>query len=232
MVQAPPTAPARKIVGRAPASHRVEAAPGETPMAADLAGLADLVQGCRRCDLWKDATQGVAGEGPADARLMLVGEQPGDQEDLQGRPFVGPAGELLDRALLQAGADRTRLYVTNAVKHFKHEMRGKRRLHKTPNRGEVSACRWWLDSERRLIRPRVILALGATAAMGVTGKPVAIMKTRGQALQLDDQVQAMVTVHPSYLLRIPDAKAKADGFDMLVADLRAAAKLADMALSA
>ena len=202
------------------------------PVATDLDGLADLVQGCRRCDLWKDATQGVPGEGPAHARLMLVGEQPGDQEDLRGRPFVGPAGEVLDRALRQAGTDRAQLYVTNAVKHFKHEMRGKRRLHKTPDRGEVTACRWWLDTERRLIRPRVILALGATAALAVTGKPVPIMKTRGQALQLDDQAQAMVTVHPSYLLRIPDAKAKAEGFEMFVADLRAAAKLADMATGA
>jgi uracil-DNA glycosylase family protein len=198
------------------------------PVAPSLKALADLIQGCRRCDLWRDATQGVAGEGRADARLMVVGEQPGDQEDRAGRPFIGPAGELLDRALAQAGADRASLYVTNAVKHFKHELRGKRRLHKTPNAGEVTACRWWLDGERRLVRPRVILALGATAARAVIGKPTPVMKTRGQAIQLDDQSQAMVSLHPSYLLRMPDAAAKAEGFAMLVEDLRAAAKLAGL----
>jgi len=188
----------------------------------------DLVRACRRCDLWKDALHGVVGEGPAEAPLMLVGEQPGDQEDRVGRPFVGPAGEVLDRALAAAGADRSKLYVTNAVKHFKHELRGKRRLHKTPDRGEVIACRWWLEGERRLIRPRVILALGATAAFAVVGKPVPVMKTRGQPIQLDDQAQAMVTVHPSYLLRIPDPTAKAEGFDAFVADLKAAAHLAGL----
>ncbi len=213
-----------------PARQDAPAPQGEAP--ASLEALAGLVQACRRCDLWRDATQGVPGEDPAGARLMLVGEQPGDQEDLAGKPFVGPAGEVLDRALAQAGADRTRLYVTNAVKHFKHEKRGKRRLHKTPDRGEVTACRWWLDNERRLIRPRVILTLGATAALAVIGRPTPVMKMRGQAIQLDDQIQAMVTVHPSYRLRIPDARAKAEGFEMFVADLCAAAKLADMATSA
>jgi len=207
----------------------VQAHPSATPPPADLPALAPLVQGCRRCDLWKHATQGVTGEGPGDARLMLVGEQPGDKEDLAGRAFIGPAGEMLDRALREAGTDRAKLYVTNAVKHFKHEPRGKRRLHKTPDRGEVVACRWWLDSERRLVRPRVILALGATAAFAVIGKPVPIMKTRGRAIPLDDQSQAMVTVHPSYLLRIPDAKAKAEGFEAFVEDLRAAARLAGLA---
>jgi DNA polymerase len=159
---------------------------------------------------------------------MLVGEQPGDQEDRAGKPFVGPAGEVLDRALTQAGADRADIYVTNAVKHFRHELRGKRRLHKTPGRGEVVACRWWLQNERRLIRPRVILALGATAAFAVTGKPIPILKNRGRAIQLEDQTQAMVTVHPSYLLRIPDPKAKAEGFEAFVEDLKAAAHLAGL----
>jgi DNA polymerase len=135
---------------------------------------------------------------------------------------------MLDRALAEAGADRRALYVTNAVKHFKHSPRGKRRLHKTPDRGEVLACRWWLESERRLIRPRVILALGATAAFAVTGKPIPIMKTRGQAIQLDDQAQAMVTMHPSWLLRMPDPKAKAEGYAMFVEDLRAAVRLAGL----
>ena len=201
---------------------------GDSPAPRTLREMPDLVRACRRCDLWKDALHGVVGEGPAEAPLMLVGEQPGDQEDRVGRPFVGPAGEVLDRALAAAGADRSKLYVTNAVKHFKHELRGKRRLHKTPDRGEVIACRWWLEGERRLIRPRVILALGATAAFAVVGKPVPVMKTRGQPIQLDDQAQAMVTVHPSYLLRIPDPTAKAEGFDAFVADLKAAAHLAGL----
>jgi DNA polymerase len=135
---------------------------------------------------------------------------------------------LLDRALDQAGIERTALYVTNAVKHFKHEPRGKRRLHKTPDRDEVSACRWWLDTERRLVRPRVILALGATAALAVTGKTIPIMKSRGQIIQLDDQAQAMVTVHPSYLLRVPDERARAEGFEMFAHDLREAARLAGL----
>ena len=195
------------------------------PEPRSVAGIAEAVQGCRRCDLWRDATQGVPGEGAAHAPMMLVGEQPGDQEDLAGRPFVGPAGQVLDRALAEAGVTREETWVTNAVKHFKHELRGKRRLHKTPNRGEVIACRWWLDRERRLVRPRVIVALGGTAALAVFGKPMPVMKTRGQALQLDDQAQGLITVHPSYLLRIPDAAAKAEAFEAFVGDLRAARAL-------
>jgi len=228
MVHAHPAHPERRIAGKARARAHVEVTPDETPMPPDLQALAALVQGCRRCDLWKNATQGVTGEGPWNARLMLVGEQPGDNEDLQGRAFIGPAGQLLDRALNDAGADRAKLYVTNAVKHFKNEPRGKRRLHKTPDRGEVVACRWWLDNERRLVGPRVILALGATAAFSVIGKPTPILKTRGQVLQLEDQIQAMVTFHPSALLRMPDPKAKAESYDMFVQDLRAAAKLAGL----
>jgi DNA polymerase len=226
MVQARATTPNRRIAGKAPAKAAVEIGPEESPMAADLDALAALVQGCRRCDLWRNATQGVTGEGPPDSPLMLVGEQPGDQEDLAGRAFVGPAGEVLNRALAAAGTDRAKLYVTNAVKHFKHAPSGKRRLHKTPDRGEVTACRWWLDNERRLVKPRVILALGATAAFSVIGKPVPIMKMRGQVMQLEDQAQAMVTMHPSFLLRLPDAAAKAEHFDMFVEDLKAAARLA------
>jgi DNA polymerase len=199
-----------------------------SPAPRTLPEVVELVSACRRCDLWKNALHGVGGEGPPDSPLMLVGEQPGDQEDRQGRPFVGPAGEVLDRALEKAGADRGALYVTNAVKHFKHALRGKRRLHKTPDRGEVLACRWWLEGERRLLRPRVVLALGATAAFAVIGKPTPIMKMRGQAIQLQDQTQAMVTVHPSYLLRMPDPKAKAEGFQMFVDDLKAAARLAGL----
>lgn len=184
------------------------------------------VDACRRCPLYKEATQGVPGEGPARARLMLVGEQPGDQEDLAGRPFVGPAGQMLDKALAEAGAPRAQAYLTNAVKHFKHELRGKRRIHQTPNPSEVTACRWWLDAERRLIGPRVVVALGATAALAVFGKAIPIGKNRGVALQLPDQAQGVVTYHPSYLLRVPDAEAKAKAYALFVQDLRFAWELA------
>ena len=181
---------------------------------------------CRRCDLWRDATQAVPGEGPAHVRLMLVGEQPGDQEDIAGRPFVGPAGQVLDKALAEAGVPRDRAYVTNAVKHFKHELRGKRRIHQTPNTGEVQACRWWLDAERRLVRPRVVVALGATAALAVFGKATPIAANRGKAIQLPDQSQGVVTYHPSFLLRVPDAAAKAKAYAAFVEDLSLAWKLA------
>jgi DNA polymerase len=184
------------------------------------------VQFCRRCDLYRDATQGVAGEGPGHARLMLVGEQPGDQEDMAGKPFVGPAGQMLDRALEAAGVPRGEAYVTNAVKHFRFELRGKKRLHKTPNTGEVAACRWWLETERRIVRPRVIVALGATAALALIGKPTPVAKSRQRAIQLSDQAQAVVTYHPSFLLRVPDADAKAQAFAEFVQDLKFAWGLA------
>jgi uracil-DNA glycosylase family protein len=196
----------------------------DDPQPSALTAIAAGVQACRRCDLWRGATQGVPGEGPAKAALMLVGEQPGDQEDLAGQPFVGPAGQMLDHALEQAGVDRREAYVTNAVKHFKHEQRGKRRLHKTPNTGEITACRWWLDAERRLVRPRVIVALGGTAVLAVFGRALPIMKSRGRALQLDDQAQGVVTVHPSYLLRIPDEAARAEAYAGFVEDLKLAWK--------
>ena len=194
----------------------VEAAPLQPR---SLKEIAELIQGCRRCDLWRCATQGVPGEGPAHAPMMLVGEQPGDQEDLAGKPFVGPAGQVLDRALAEAGVPREDAYVTNAVKHFKHELRGKRRLHKTPDAGEVAACRWWLDNERRLVRPRVIVALGATAVLGVFGRPMPIGKNRGQAFQLEDQAQGFVTWHPSFLLRLPDPAARKKAYAEFVEDL-------------
>lgn len=190
-----------------------------------LAELDQAVQACRRCPLWRDATQGVCGEGPKRARLMIVGEQPGDQEDLAGRPFVGPAGRVLDAALEQAGIDREDVFVTNAVKHFKHEPRGKRRLHKTPSVSEVSACRWWLEAERRLVRPKVIVAMGGTAALGVLARRVAVTKERGRGIDLSDGARALVTVHPSFLLRIPDAAAKAAERDRFVADLKQAKAL-------
>ena len=215
-----------------PASRRPpETAPGgrEPPTPDDYvpSSTADVwraVQGCRRCELWRNATQGVAGAGPATARLMLVGEQPGDVEDLRGRPFVGPAGQLLDRALAEAEVDRAEVYVTNAVKHFKFERRGKRRLHKTPDGGEIRACRWWLQHELRMVKPRVVVAMGATAAGSVFGRAMPILKSRGQPLPLEGEATGFVTVHPSYLLRLPDAAAKEAGFRAFVADLRAAAE--------
>ncbi|MFI4934927.1 MAG: UdgX family uracil-DNA binding protein, partial [Caulobacterales bacterium] len=171
-------------------------------------------------------TQGVAGEGPAHARLMLVGEQPGDQEDLAGAPFVGPAGAVLDRALERAGIPRGEVFVTNAVKHFKHQRRGLQRLHKTPDAGEVSACRWWLDAERRLVRPRVVVALGAVAALAVFGAPTPIGASRGRAFVLADGAKGVVTYHPAFILRVPDEAAKAGAFADFVRDLSFAASLA------
>jgi uracil-DNA glycosylase len=210
-------------------SARPTADGGEAP--ASLAAVADAIQTCRRCGLWANATRGVPGEGPAQAPLMLVGEQPGDQEDLQGHPFVGPAGGVLDRALADAGIDRRKAYVTNAVKHFKNEPRGKRRLHKTPDRSEVVACRWWLDDERRLLRPRVIVAMGGTAVLSVFGKPLPIMKSRGRPIQLPDQTQGMVTIHPSYLLRMPEEADRRAAYAEFVRDLKAAHALLDQGVS-
>jgi uracil-DNA glycosylase len=215
MVRTTPVEPSTRV----PPKIARAIVPPEGTVARSIAELPTLIDGCRRCELWRHATQGVPGMGPSRARLMLVGEQPGDQEDRAGKPFVGPAGVVLDRALTAAGVPREETFVTNAVRHFKHEMRGKRRLHKTPDSGEVAACRWWLNEERRLVRPRVILAMGGTAALSVFGKAMPIGKNRGQVFQLDDQAQAMITVHPSYLLRIPDAAAKKEGFARFVEDL-------------
>jgi uracil-DNA glycosylase len=159
---------------------------------------------CERCPLHECATQTVFGEGPLDAKLMFVGEQPGDQEDLAGRVFVGPAGQIFNEALEEAGIDRNAAYITNAVKHFKFIQRDKRRIHDKPSTGEIDICRWWLGQERAIVKPRIIVALGASAARGVIGKTMTISKVRGSAIMLDDGVEAWVTVHPSYLLRIPD----------------------------
>ena len=163
---------------------------------------------CRACQLWEPATQTVFGSGPADAPVLFVGEQPGDQEDLAGEPFVGPAGKVFDRALAEAGLDRSQVYVTNAVKHFKFTPRGKRRIHQKPNAGEVKMCRWWLDIERELIRPKLIVALGATAATAVLGKAVTIRDTRSRLIDLDADTRLLVTVHPAYILRLPDRAAQ------------------------
>ena len=179
---------------------------------------------CERCPLYKDATQTVFGEGPAHAALVFVGEQPGDQEDLQGKPFVGPAGQLFDRALADAGIDRSRVYVTNAVKHFKFEPRGKRRIHKKPNNNEIEACRWWLDNELRLLKPQLTVALGATAARALTGHDVTISHSRGKLMPLREGVEGFITVHPSFLLRVPDAASKEREYAKFVADLKLIAR--------
>ena len=164
---------------------------------------ADL-DACRRCPLWKDATQAVPGEGPADAPLMVVGEQPGDREDLEGRPFVGPAGRLFDDLAERAGLARGKAYVTNAVKHFKFRPRGKRRLHQPPDRGEIQQCKWWLDIERARLKPKLILAMGGTAVESLTGDRRGLTKRRGNIEVLEDGTQVMITWHPSYLLRLRD----------------------------
>jgi uracil-DNA glycosylase family protein len=192
-----------------------------------LQELAGEAKGCTRCSLYKKATQTVFAEGPADAHLVLVGEQPGDQEDLTGRPFVGPAGKVLDRALETAGIERGAVYITNAVKHFKNEPRGKRRIHKKPDISEIDACRWWLDHEIEIVRPHVVVALGATAARAVMRKALTINSNRGRLIELPDHRSAVITVHPSYLLRLLEDRDKRREFDRLVKDLRFAADAAD-----
>jgi probable DNA metabolism protein len=180
---------------------------------------------CRACPLWKGATQTVFGEGQQTARIMLVGEQPGDKEDLAGKPFVGPAGQMLDRALEEAGIDRRKVYVTNAVKHFKFVPRGKIRLHQKPNTPEIKACRQWYERELATIKPDLVVAMGATATQSVFGKITPINKNRGRPIDLEDGTRALVTVHPSYLLRLPDADAKAREYQRFVEDLKIAAGL-------
>jgi uracil-DNA glycosylase len=173
-------------------------------------------QGCRACPLWKDATQTVFGEGPCPSKIMLVGEQPGDQEDVTGKPFVGPAGQLLARALEEAGLDRGRIYVTNAVKHFKWEPRGKRRLHQKPSAREIAACRPWLEAELALVKPRLVVALGATAVATLLGAGVRVM----HFFESSVVGKVLVTIHPSMLLRLQERDERAAEYDRFVADLR------------
>jgi uracil-DNA glycosylase len=189
----------------------------------DIKTLREEAADCRACPLYKNATQTVFGEGRQTARIMLVGEQPGDKEDLAGKPFVGPAGQMLDRALEEAGIDRRTVYVTNAVKHFKFVPRGKIRLHQKPNTPEIRACRQWYERELAAIKPDLVVAMGATAAQSVFGKITPINKNRGRPIDLDDGTRALVTVHPSYLLRLPDADAKAREYQRFVQDLKIAA---------
>ena len=189
------------------------------PVDDSLAALREAALGCKRCPLWKPATQTVFGEGPADARVLVVGEQPGNDEDLAGRPFVGPAGRMFDKALEELGIDRGRVYVTNAVKHFKFEPRGKRRIHQKPDGGEIAACKFWLNLEIEFVRPKVIVALGATAAQSLLGRSATISKLRGAPITMDDGTTLYVTNHPSYLLRIPDREKQALEREKFEADL-------------
>jgi DNA polymerase len=216
--------PARRAAGIPPASRPGSAAKDQpdVPGSSPLDALREQAMRCRACPLYEAATRAVFGEGPQTARLMLVGEQPGDQEDLAGRPFVGPAGQILDRALAEAGLERTQIYVTNAVKHFKFTPRGKRRIHQKPDRQEISACRSWLDHEIAIVKPKLIIALGASAARALLGRTIAVGASRGHLFSLPSSIPVAVTVHPSYILRIPDRERGAEEYARLVADLRAA----------
>jgi uracil-DNA glycosylase family protein len=191
---------------------------------ASLDGLRKAAAGCRDCPLWAHATQTVFGEGAAHARLMLVGEQPGDSEDREGHPFVGPAGRILDQALEEAGIDRRVVYVTNAVKHFKWEPRGKRRLHKTPAQREVEACHQWLEGEMATVKPALVVALGATAAKALLGPKFRITLSRGEVVRMEGQPPVMATYHPSYVLRLKGRPGGDEVYATLVKDLRVAAR--------
>jgi uracil-DNA glycosylase len=204
------------------------------PASTSLKTLEAAAEKCRGCDLYKAATQVVFGAGPKRARIMLVGEQPGDQEDRQGEPFVGPAGALLDKALADAGIPRDQVFLTNAVKHFKWEPRGKRRIHKKPRASEVKACRPWLEAELRAVQPALVVCLGATAAQSILGASFKLMKQRGQLISSRvaprlptvalAEVGVIATIHPSAVLRAPDAEGRRAAYEMLVADLKAVAK--------
>ncbi len=191
----------------------------------DLSVLCADAKTCERCDLYKNATQTVFGEGPAHARILFVGEQPGDREDVAGRPFVGPAGRILDECMHDAGIERSHCYVTNAVKHFKFEPRGKRRIHSKPNVGEVQRCAWWLGGEIELLKPRLIVALGATALYALMGRSVSLTKERGKVLDTVVGLPLLVTIHPSYLLRIRDSNDRDKERARFVEDLREAASI-------
>jgi uracil-DNA glycosylase family protein len=196
--------------------------PRIAPDTGTLKDVQEAAKDCRACPLWENATQTVFGEGQTQARIMLVGEQPGDQEDRQGHPFVGPAGQLLDRALGEAGIERSKVYVTNAVKHFKWEPRGKRRLHKKPADAEIVACHQWLERELELVSPELVVAMGATAARALLGRITPIEANRGKLMPFEAGMQILITVHPSYLLRVPD-QFRAEAYARFVRDLMLAA---------
>ena len=194
------------------------------PATTSLRTLTAAAHECRGCDLYKAATQVVFGAGPKSARVMFVGEQPGDQEDRQGEPFVGPAGALLDKALADAGIPRSQVYVTNAVKHFKWEPRGKRRIHKKPRASEIKACRPWLEAELRSVKPAVVVCLGATAAQSILGAQFKLMQQRGQVLPSPLGAEVVATIHPSAVLRAPDSEGRREAYEMLVQDLKVVAR--------
>jgi len=200
--------------------------PAPVPETTDLNKIAAAARSCRACHLYKRGTQTVFGEGPKGAKVMFLGEQPGDQEDLAGKPFVGPAGKLLDRALEEAGIARDQVYVTNTVKHFKWEPRGKRRIHQKPNSREIAACRPWLEAELGLVRPKVLVCLGSTAGQTIFGPSFRVTKERGRVLGNEFAARIVATVHPSSLLRQPDEESRAREYRHFVADLRVAAKAA------
>lgn len=196
--------------------------PAPVPKSSDLRKIRAAAASCTACPLFLNATQTVFGEGPRDSRIMFVGEQPGDQEDRRGKPFVGPAGQLLDRALMDAGIARDTVYVTNAVKHFKWEPRGKRRLHKTPSSRDIAACRPWLETEIAIIKPKVLVCLGATAAKAIIGPSARVMRDRGAVLASPFCSETILTVHPSSLLRAPDDESRRANYALFVADLKVA----------
>lgn len=210
-----------------PTKSEKYARPATPPANSSLAEIRKAARECTACHLHRRATQTVFGEGPKHATIMLVGEQPGDYEDVAGKPFVGPAGKIMDRALEEAGIDRKQVYVTNAVKHFKWEPRGKRRIHKKPNSREIAACRPWLEAELRIVRPKLVVCLGATAAQTIFGRSFRVTRERGKLLSSALAPKTMATVHPSSLLRQPDEESRNREYKKFVADLRAASKAAE-----
>src|SRR5712671_7330355 len=209
-----------------PAKAEEYARPAATPDTSSLSAMREAARSCTACHLYKRATQTVFGEGPKTAPIMLVGEQPGDYEDLAGKPFVGPAGKIMDRALEEAGIDRKHVYVTNAVKHFKWEPRGKRRIHQKPNSHEIAACRPWLEAELRIVKPNLVVAMGATAAQAIFGPGFRVTRERGKVLSSKLAPRVLATVHPSSLLRQPDEESREREYKHFVADLRAALRAA------
>jgi uracil-DNA glycosylase family protein len=203
------------------------ARPAQPPDTASWSALREAAKDCEACHLYKRATQTVFGEGPKAATMMLVGEQPGDYEDVAGKPFVGPAGKIMDQALEEAGIDRSKVYVTNAVKHFKWEPRGKRRIHQKPNSREIAACRPWLEAELRVVKPKLVVAMGATAAQTIFGPSFRVTRERGKVLSSKLAPRVLATVHPSSLLRQPDEASRASEYKHFVSDLRAAVRAAD-----
>ncbi len=215
----------KKSVAKTRASDQEEWHPARVPETNDLREVAAAARGCTACHLYKIGTQTVFGEGPKRAKLMFLGEQPGDQEDLAGKTFVGPAGKLLNRALEEAGIDRGEVYVTNTVKHFKWEPRGKRRIHQKPNSREIAACRPWMEAELRLVKPKLLVCLGSTAAQAIFGPAFRVTKHRGEVLESPFAAKVLATVHPSSLLRQPDEESRAREYGLFVADLGVAAKV-------